>query len=101
MILFCMLIVSSCSENLVPSHISEECPLLAGLRILDDDEKAQLCNYDNVYRYQGEIYTKAYCCLCDEPLPVNCEGEILCGGMVECLGDFASQAEYLFSVVKE
>ena len=71
-------------------------------RIVDDEEKAQLCIYNDVYRYEGKIYTICHCCVCDkEIIPMDCEGNLLCELGESCLVEFLADAEFLFSVTDE
>ena len=92
----------------IASSCHETCIELEDCYSIDDalttEEINTSCIYDNVYRYNDEMYTINICCVCDMLLMAyDCDGNALCdientSVLNDCMTEFFENAEYLFSV---
>ena len=87
----------ACKKDKLNAKTAADCSIIADAEILQEDQLP--CNYNEVYQYKGDIYTRCVCCLCSKlSMPINCEGEPLCEFTDDCLTEFEEKAKYLFSV---
>lgn len=92
-----MLCCFACKKDKGNVRIAADCSIISDAEILEEDQLP--CNYNAVYEYNGEIYTRCVCCLCSKfAMPINCEGQVLCTLTEDCLTEFEEKAKYLFSV---
>jgi len=97
---FLFLMMSCSKEN--SNHLVSNCDRISSMSVIDENAKGSYCIYEEVYSYKDKLYTLCECCTCGKlALPIDCDGESLCGiGSEECFNDFYENAEYLFSVVE-
>ncbi len=87
----------SCSKEQLANRAVVDCKVIAGAKILPEDDLP--CSYNMVYSYRGELYTHCVCCACFRWIPpVNCEGEVLCEFPDDCWREFLEEAEYLYAI---
>jgi len=88
----------ACGKHKLNVRTAKNCPLIAEAEILSENNLP--CNYNEVYSFEGKIYTRCVCCLCNKvSIPVDCDGQGLCEFFNnDCLVEFTEQAIYLFSI---
>jgi len=94
-----LLIFTACSDDETNLNTIRDCESIKNATILTEEEKQSTCVYNEVYRYNSEIYTLCVCCVCDKAaLVIDCEENPFCHLSASCLEEFYQNAEYLFSV---
>ena len=94
-----LLCFASCSDDELFRRTLEECEILKNFEIIREDEKSSVCIYNNVFRYQSEIYTICECCVCDkEYYIIDCDGNLFYEDDDDYSVDFYQNAVYLFAV---
>lgn len=87
----------ACEKAVSISRTTVTCAFIADAEVLPAGELP--CNYNQVYRFKGEIYTRCVCCACFKvSIPMNCDGLPLCESQGECLAEFDEKAVFLFNV---
>jgi len=94
-----MVLLGACKGEENVQFIIDDCDILTNVKVLTQKEREMACIYNDVYRWNGNIYTVCECCVCDKwAVAVDCSGQELCYFTEECMIDFYRSAAYLFSV---
>lgn len=82
--------------------LPKDCDRFENWKIISEDDKEDVCNFQQIYLLDGEYYTICECCTCDKnPLAIDCNGEVYCDFSDGCLVEFYQNAEYQFSAIEE
>jgi len=94
-----LVLLSACTKKENVQVAIDDCASLVDATVLTQAERGMACMYNDVYRWNGKIYTICSCCVCDKwPVAVDCNGQSLCDFPGDCMDVFWGTAEYLFSV---
>ena len=96
------LFITSICFHFSCTKLPEDCSRFDNWTIISEQEKDEVCNYQQIYLYRDEYYSVCECCDCNKgEVVVDCNNEVFCDFRDGCLQEFYSQAEYLYSAVEE
>lgn len=94
-----ILLFSACTNEETLQLGSEDCTIIENATILAPEDLP--CNYNEVYFFEGKLYTTCVCCACFKvSIAMDCDGEPLCEDETsrDCMDNFYKNATYLYAI---